>query len=132
MNQDESVTEYQLILLRKIMEGEEVIASSDEKLTRNLRELAGQDLIEIEEREQGIKAKWLTTKALRLMAESGIFYDRTVSRAEEVIKFYGVKLKLEKVLTDIEKVIARSDISNEEKLAQTLGLIRHSRFEPTF
>jgi hypothetical protein len=128
MNENEEITTQQLVIIRRLYEGEQLDTTNDANLAQNMDQLTQQGLVESNEQH----GAFLSTKALRLLTESGLYPNKNESRAEEVVKLYGQILKLEKILTDIEKLDTRPNLTAEEKFKQALGLIRHSRFESTF
>ncbi len=128
MNENEEVTPQQLVIIRQLCDNEKLDAIDDESFERNVAQLVQQGLAERNEK-RGVMG---STKGLELLTESGLLPPKNESRAEEVVRMYGKILRLEKVLTDIEKLDARQNLTVEQKFQQTLGLIRHSRIESTF
>lgn len=128
MSENIDVSPQQLVIIRRLCNNEKLDATNDEKLARNIEQLIQKGLVESNE----INGVVISSAGLRLLVEWEIFPEKNESRDEEVIKLYVKIVALRKVLTDIEGLNARSNLTAEDKFQQALGLIRHSRFEPTF
>lgn len=128
MSENIDVTPEQIIIIRRLCNNEKLDAANDEKLSRNIDQLLQKGLIEKNSDNEVI----FGTEGGKLLTEWGIYPEKNESRDEEAVKLFGRIVGLQNVLTDIENLVARPNLSGEEKFQQALGLIRHSRIEPTF
>lgn len=128
MSENTYVSPEQLIIIRRLCNNEKLDTANDQKLSQNVDELVQMGLIEKNSENEPIFA----AEGGKLLSEWGIYPEKNETRDEEAVKLFGRINALQKVLTDIEKLSARGDLTGEEKYQQALGLIRHSRIEPTF
>lgn len=133
MLKNEVVTRQQLVIIRQLCEDTRTdiglvrLDFESEEVRQNIPKLIELGLVE-----QNDTQTYLSTKVLRLLAESNLLPDKDESRAAEIVRMHEKTLKLEKFKDEVEKLNSRSDISNDEKVKQTLGLVRLQDLEPTF
>lgn len=132
MNTNVPVSESQLELVLRLQDGEQLSTSNDENLARDFRALAAQGLIEIDDDENGVRARGLTPAALVLLAESGLAFYQGDTPAKRLVRLFSEITERQKALDDIEKIISRDDLSPERKLEFVAGAIRHLKFTTTF
>jgi hypothetical protein len=128
MSDEVAISPEQLIILRRVCNNEKLDTANDEKLARNVDRLVEKGLIERDSENNPV----FSAAGGLLLTEWGIFPENNESRDEEAVKLYGRIVALEQVLTDIEKLDARPNLTAEQKFQQALGLIRNSRIELTF
>jgi hypothetical protein len=128
MSEDIEVTPQQLIIIRRLCNNEKLDAANDEKLSQNIEQLVQKGLIEKNNENEAVFA----AEGGKLLTEWGIYPEKNESRDEEAVKLFSRIVALQKVLTDIERLATRPNLTAEEKFQQALGLIRHSRIESTY
>lgn len=132
MNENESVTNEQLIILRRLADNDESLNLDTDSSISNIRQqLLKKGLIQERTSEKG--STMISNKALEMMGRADIMKQHpNESRAEEVIRLFKRIEENQEIIEKIEELETKSDLSDSEKLQRIFGIIRNSKIKPTF